>query len=184
MSMETDLVDLVAPLLAGGLWPDIADQNTDLPYGTYMQVGGPTVDPIDGSAPGLWGARIQIDVWSRPVKKRMKRCVRLKRHCGQAHSMRVRLERSAPITTKSRRYVAPCRISRFGGTPDNSGIALGSGRCSGFIVSGRSGRVCRDCPARAQPLAHGRFFVSERAPSCLTALRQEPSSMSRRLSRQ
>ena len=65
MSMESDLVDLVAPLLAGGLWPDIADQNTDLPYGTYMQVGGPTVDPVDGSAPGLWGARIQIDVWSK-----------------------------------------------------------------------------------------------------------------------
>lgn len=69
MSMETDLVDLVAPLLAGGIWPDIADPDVSLPYGTYMQVGGPTVDPIDGSAPGLWGARIQINVWSKTRKQ-------------------------------------------------------------------------------------------------------------------
>ena len=67
--METDLVALVAPLLTGGLWPDIADPDVSLPYGTYMQVGGPTVDPIDGSAPGLWGARVQINVWSKTRKQ-------------------------------------------------------------------------------------------------------------------
>lgn len=64
MSMEEDLATLVEPLLAGGFWPDVADIDADLPYGTYNQVGGQTVDPIDGSAPGLWSARIQINVWA------------------------------------------------------------------------------------------------------------------------
>jgi hypothetical protein len=64
MTMEVNLAALVEPLLAGGLWPDIADIDVDLPYATFHQVGGQTVDPIDGSAPGLWCARVQINVWS------------------------------------------------------------------------------------------------------------------------
>lgn len=69
MSVESDLVALVAPLLAGGIWPDTADAGTAMPYATYQQVGGPTVDPINGADPGLYAARIQINVWAATRKQ-------------------------------------------------------------------------------------------------------------------
>ncbi len=68
MSIETDLVALVSPMLAGGLWADTADAGTTLPYATYQQVGGQTVNPINGADPHLYHARIQINVWAATRK--------------------------------------------------------------------------------------------------------------------
>jgi len=66
--MEADLVALVGPLLTGGLWPDIADASTRMPYATFQQVGGQVVNPINGADPRLYAARIQINVWAATRK--------------------------------------------------------------------------------------------------------------------
>lgn len=64
MSLEADLVGVVGPLLTGGLYPDMAPTGTAKPYGVYQQVGGPVINPVDNSPPGLRGARVQIIVWA------------------------------------------------------------------------------------------------------------------------
>ena len=52
MSLESELVALVAPLVSGGFWPDAADNGTPPPYAVYHQIGG--------ESPTFIGAEVQI----------------------------------------------------------------------------------------------------------------------------
>lgn len=61
--MEATLATVVGPLLGGRLYPDTAPVGTARPYAVYQQVGGPVLNPVDGSDPALKGARIQITLW-------------------------------------------------------------------------------------------------------------------------
>lgn len=61
--MEAALVAAIGPLLDGRLFPDTAPAGTTRPYAVYQQVGGPVINPVAGTDPGLRGARVQIVVW-------------------------------------------------------------------------------------------------------------------------
>lgn len=65
MSIETTLVNTIGPLCGWRVYPDIAPQGASMPYVTYFQVGGQTIDPINGDVPGLNNARVQINVWAQ-----------------------------------------------------------------------------------------------------------------------
>jgi hypothetical protein len=61
--MEAALVAVVGPLVDGRLFPDTAPPDTARPYAVYQQVGGQVINPVDGTDPGLKGARVQLVVW-------------------------------------------------------------------------------------------------------------------------
>lgn len=65
MTVETAFETLVDGIVSGGCWPDAAPAGTPMPYATYQQVGGQTIDPINGAAPGVWISRIQLNIWSK-----------------------------------------------------------------------------------------------------------------------
>jgi hypothetical protein len=64
MTVETDLVTVIGGLCSGRVFPDVAPIDTARPYVTYQQVGGLTIDPIDGDVPNLKNARMQVNVWA------------------------------------------------------------------------------------------------------------------------
>jgi len=57
---------LVAALLAicPRVFQDFAPTDTQRPYITFQQIGGETVDFIDGTVPSKENAYVQINVWS------------------------------------------------------------------------------------------------------------------------
>ena len=56
MTIESDLVTVIGGLCSGRIYPDVAPIDTARPYVTYQQVGGETVDPINGDVPDLKSA--------------------------------------------------------------------------------------------------------------------------------
>ena len=64
MSIEADIVAVVGPLCGARFYPDFAPANVARPYVTYSQVGGVSVNPLNGSAPHMELARIQFNVWA------------------------------------------------------------------------------------------------------------------------
>jgi hypothetical protein len=62
MSIESTIVDTITSLCSR-VYPDVAPRGTTKPYVTYQQVGGRTIDPLDGDPPGTRNARVQINVW-------------------------------------------------------------------------------------------------------------------------
>lgn len=62
--IEPTLTAAIGPLVGGRLFPDLAPGGTPKPYAVYQQVGGPVLNPVGGSDPGLKGARIQFIVWA------------------------------------------------------------------------------------------------------------------------
>lgn len=65
MTIETSLVGVVGPLLSNRFYADYAPATATLPYGTYQQIGGETVEFVSDDDPGLYNARIQINVWAK-----------------------------------------------------------------------------------------------------------------------
>jgi len=65
MSLESELVALVAPLVSGGFWPDAADNGTLPPYAVYHQIGGESPTFIGAEVPSKRNALIQIDVYCK-----------------------------------------------------------------------------------------------------------------------
>ncbi len=62
MSIEQTLVTLAAPLLAGGLHPNVAPQQAARPYGVYTNVVSPTHNTLcDGVS--IRQDIVQVDVW-------------------------------------------------------------------------------------------------------------------------
>jgi hypothetical protein len=65
VSLETELVALVAPTFSGAFYADTAPMGQAMPYATFSQVGGAVVNPLSGSDPQYGEARIQINVWAK-----------------------------------------------------------------------------------------------------------------------
>lgn len=66
MSIQTEFVSLIAPLVNGRVYPHSAPAQTLTPYVLYFRVSAtpdPTLD-ANGGAPGLVNTRLQCDVWS------------------------------------------------------------------------------------------------------------------------
>jgi len=64
MTIETDIVDAIEDLFAGGAWHDTAPEDPTYPYVTLQQVGGAPNDSLCGDC-DVQNARIQFNVWSR-----------------------------------------------------------------------------------------------------------------------
>jgi hypothetical protein len=63
MDMEAKVVALLGPLVGGRIHADVADVDTPRPYITWQQNGGVVVEFLDGAAPSMDNALLQIDVW-------------------------------------------------------------------------------------------------------------------------
>ncbi|NRR28890.1 DUF3168 domain-containing protein [Oxalobacteraceae bacterium] len=64
MSMESLIVGVLDPLVAGKCWPDVGPDAPTLPYITYQQVGGDAINFITGGQPSKANARVQVNVWA------------------------------------------------------------------------------------------------------------------------
>lgn len=63
-TLNERLVQLLGPLVAGRIFPDIAPGPTPQPYITYQQVGGRARQYLEKKLPDHRHARVQINVWS------------------------------------------------------------------------------------------------------------------------
>lgn len=68
MTVEASFYALVTPLCPR-VFPDIAPTSTLKPYVTYQQIGGPVLNPLDGSDPGREGVTLQVNVWAATRKE-------------------------------------------------------------------------------------------------------------------
>jgi hypothetical protein len=68
---ENQLVTALNPLVGGRVYPDAAEMGTTLPYITWQQVGGGSVNYLGGGAVDKKQARIQINVWAQTRKEAM-----------------------------------------------------------------------------------------------------------------
>jgi hypothetical protein len=64
MTIEEQLYTALQSLVAGRVFPDVAEQNTALPYITYQAVGGEPVNFLTGEKPGSTNVRMQVNVWA------------------------------------------------------------------------------------------------------------------------
>lgn len=64
MTLEEQLTALLAPLLAGGLHPQIAPQNSVTPYAVYQEIASPTENTLSDGIP-IQQSLIQIDVYDK-----------------------------------------------------------------------------------------------------------------------
>lgn len=65
MSLEADLFNLLGPLVADRVYPDITPDNATFPLIVYQQVGGTAYEYADKTVPATDNARMQIWVWSK-----------------------------------------------------------------------------------------------------------------------
>jgi hypothetical protein len=64
MTPESHIDGLLAALLPGGVFPDVAPQGTPVPYITYQAVGGDPINFLTGEAPDKANTRMQVNVWA------------------------------------------------------------------------------------------------------------------------
>ena len=64
MTMESQLLAVLGPLVGGRAYPDFAPEDAALPYVTYQAVGGQPINYTEGSVPDIENARVQINVWA------------------------------------------------------------------------------------------------------------------------
>lgn len=64
MTPEEHIAGLLEPLVGGRAFPDVAKQDTALPYITYQAVGGDPINFITGEAPDKTNTRMQMNVWA------------------------------------------------------------------------------------------------------------------------
>lgn len=64
MTQDELIFSLLAGLVGGRVYPDIAKQGTPVPYITHQDVGGDAINFMDGAMPGKRNARLQVNVWS------------------------------------------------------------------------------------------------------------------------
>jgi hypothetical protein len=63
VSLDTDIVEALDGLAAGGIFATLAPQNTPYPFITYQRVGGVPTNTLAGESNGQ-NARIQFNVWA------------------------------------------------------------------------------------------------------------------------
>lgn len=64
MTIEAEVYAVAQGIFDGRFFPDVAPEETPLPYGTYQSVGGEPVNFMSGEAPAKTNARMQINVWA------------------------------------------------------------------------------------------------------------------------
>lgn len=64
MTVEADLKTLLAPLVSGRVYPDLAPLGAARPCITYQQVGGESVSFVERALPSKENARMQVNVWA------------------------------------------------------------------------------------------------------------------------
>lgn len=60
--IEETLVILAAPILAGGMHPNVAPQGCSRPYGVYTEIVSPTENTLSDGVP-IQQSVLQIDIW-------------------------------------------------------------------------------------------------------------------------
>lgn len=65
MSLEASLYAILAPLVAGHVYPDLTPEPPVFPCIVYQQVGGKAEDYVEKTLPANDNARVQILVWSK-----------------------------------------------------------------------------------------------------------------------
>lgn len=64
MTPEEHIDGLLAALVNGRIFPDVAPQDTSVPYITYQAVGGDPINFLTGDDPGKSNTRMQVNVWA------------------------------------------------------------------------------------------------------------------------
>lgn len=64
MTAEGHIDTLLAPLFDGRVFPDVAPQDTAVPYATYQAAGGDPINFISGEKPSKSNTRMQVNVWA------------------------------------------------------------------------------------------------------------------------
>lgn len=64
MTIESDIYNLISPLVAGRVHPDFSPINTAKPFVVYAQVGGQAMSYVENVLPSKKHGRFQIDVYS------------------------------------------------------------------------------------------------------------------------
>lgn len=64
MTPESHIDELLAPLVNGRAFPDVAPQDAAVPFITYQAVGGDPMNFLTGEAPDKTNARMQVNVWA------------------------------------------------------------------------------------------------------------------------
>jgi hypothetical protein len=62
VSLESDIIAAIGPLVANRVYPDVAPLNVAIPYITYSRVGGVPTNTLAGDSNGQ-NARIQFNFW-------------------------------------------------------------------------------------------------------------------------
>ena len=64
MTMESLVFDALKTLVSNRVYPDIAPDLVTIPYITYHQIGGQSVNFYDGAVPSKRNGEFQINVWA------------------------------------------------------------------------------------------------------------------------
>lgn len=64
MSIYVQMLDVLAGLADGRVFPLVADDGADTPYIVIQRVGGPAVNFVTGEAPEKQIHRVQVTVWA------------------------------------------------------------------------------------------------------------------------
>lgn len=64
MTAESIIFATLRDLVADRVYPDVAPESAARPYCTYQQVGGASVNFIDGGIPSKRNGRYQINCWA------------------------------------------------------------------------------------------------------------------------
>lgn len=64
MSLESDLFDVLGPLVSNRVYPDFAKLGVATPYIAYTQAGGRAINFLESGVIGKRNARIQINCWA------------------------------------------------------------------------------------------------------------------------
>ncbi|AZY52235.1 DUF3168 domain-containing protein [Bordetella avium] len=63
--VESLMLQALAPIFEGRVYPDAAAGDTPMPFATFQQVGGASTVFMDGVLPDKQNARMQITVWAK-----------------------------------------------------------------------------------------------------------------------
>lgn len=66
MSLESMLKTRLRPLVGNRAWPDFRplEASKELPFITWQQISGEVHEFLEGGAPALRNARVQVNVWA------------------------------------------------------------------------------------------------------------------------
>lgn len=64
MSLDSDLYDVLGPLVGGRAYPDFGKLGVATPFITYVQAGGRAINFLEAGVIGRRNARVQINCWA------------------------------------------------------------------------------------------------------------------------